>query len=522
MNESKIKIAIPKLTFVGITDISEKQKLVTTWKNKMIAYAKFYKIYSYMFELIPVPEVPGTPFPANRAQYDQDHANDPVYLGQSAAQRTAAYNELINIHNEYRAAMEEYLQKQEQCMAVLSESLDPDLSTIYIDFTVPRTSYVIINQITSQYCRADNVTKSMINDEYDRLSIEGISFDEYVEQLMIVCSRLSGVGTVVTENQKIVKMLNTLFAHRYGIWSQVQAQINPTTMSFDQAKSIIESYVQLQEKRNKNKSHETKKRKILNVNVSGSDGSDKPKRDLSNIKCYNCNKMGHYARDCRSPPRKGKKNNKGSSTKSNQSLKKQIHAILKSIKEEEAENEQEEEKPAKKKAKFEAGGSKVKVNVVIKRKRSPVPVHSVKYARMSSTELQRFDETDNPDVMIDSGANSTVFTKVHPLMDNVKRNTKAELVFAGGEVGIVDATGSIGEMKEIHCSSALAHEIMSVSQLTEMGYTLVFDSNNAFVLKKEAVFEINNEDILMQGVNEDGLYKIPLHTIVQSLINEAN
>jgi hypothetical protein len=141
---------------------------------------------------------------------------------------------------------------------------------------------------------------------------------------------------------------------------------------------------------------------------------------------------------------------------------------------------------------------------------------------MSSTDLQRFDETDNPDVMIDSGANSTVFTKIHPLMDNVKRNTKAELVFAGGEVGIVDATGSIGEMKEIHCSSALAHEIMSVSQLTEIGYTLVFDSSNAYVLKKGTVFEINNEDILMQGVNHEGLYKIPLHTIVQSLINEAN
>ena len=80
MNETKIKIAIPKLSFTGVTDISEKQKLVTTWKNRLIAYARFNKIYSYMFELTPVLEAPATPFYANRAQYDQDHINDPIYI----------------------------------------------------------------------------------------------------------------------------------------------------------------------------------------------------------------------------------------------------------------------------------------------------------------------------------------------------------------------------------------------------------------------------------------------------------
>jgi hypothetical protein len=54
-----------------------------------------------------------------------------------------------------------------------------------------------------------------------------------------------------------------------------------------------------------------------------------------------------------------------------------------------------------------------------------------------------------------------------------------------------------------------------------LGYTLVFDSENAYILKKEADFNIESNDILMKGIIQDGLYKIPLHTVIQNLIEDS-
>ena len=96
------------------------------------------------------------------------------------------------------------------------------------------------------------------------------------------------------------------------------------------------------------------------------------------------------------------------------------------------------------------------------------------------------------------------------------------MVFAGGEVGGVDATGSLGDMKDIHCSSFLVNECLSVSQLAAMGYTVVFDSEDAYILKPYSDFDIKANDILMKAAIVDGLYKLPLHVVVSNLIEDSD
>jgi hypothetical protein len=77
-------------------------------------------------------------------------------------------------------------------------------------------------------------------------------------------------------------------------------------------------------------------------------------------------------------------------------------------------------------------------------------------------------------------------------------------------------------MKDIHCSAALAHECLSVSQLAAMGYTVVFDSEHAYILKPYSDFNIKANDILMRAANVEGLYKLPLHTVVSTLIEDSD
>ena len=515
-----IKIGIPHLTFEGVSDLADKLRLVTSWKNKLVLYTKFHKIYVNMFTLVNPPQHPMLIRVNDRGEYDLLRAGDPGYVAMNNADKNRALADHQRNWQLYDEAIVTYETMQQQCLAVLSESLDTELGLLYLDSNSTKSAYQIINQITNQYCRSDNVTKAMINDEYDRLTMDG-SFDEYCEHLTNLCNRLASVGTVVSDVQKIMKMMNALFTSRRSIWFQSQAAINAdiNELTFDQAKGKVESYIQLYETGQRKTGF--KKRKILGVKVNDSKSNDGYTRyDNSNVKCYNCNKMGHYARDCRLPPKNKKKTTTKNSNKNDKRrLKKQVQSIIKSIQDDKSDDDDEEEvEEPKKKTKTKAGGSRVKVNVITKRRRSPLPINSVR--RVNGPSM--FNEADNPDVVLDSGASATVFTKVHPLMKDVQTNIRTELVFAGGEVGAVDATASLGDMNDIHCSAALAHECLSVSQLAAMGYTVVFDSEHAYILKPYSDFNIKANDILMRAANVEGLYKLPLHTVVSTLIEDSD
>ena len=49
-----------------------------------------------------------------------------------------------------------------------------------------------------------------------------------------------------------------------------------------------------------------KAKKFLRKNKGKGNLKDKPKSDMSKIICYNCNKQGHYDKDCFSEKRKGR------------------------------------------------------------------------------------------------------------------------------------------------------------------------------------------------------------------------
>lgn len=68
------------------------------------------------------------------------------------------------------------------------------------------------------------------------------------------------------------------------------------------ATSII-SWILEEDRHVKSKSLET----MLNLKGKNSNKQKKEgkgKKDLSNIKCYKCNKKGHYARDCGKPKKR--------------------------------------------------------------------------------------------------------------------------------------------------------------------------------------------------------------------------
>jgi hypothetical protein len=283
----------------------------------------------------------------------------------------------------------------------------------------------------------------------------------------------------------------------------------------------VESYVHLNETRNKYSNTNYKKRKVLNVEVENyGKTSGYRSRDTSNVKCYNCNRLGHYARDCKVKTKAKKFTRKGFKT-DKPKFKRQVHSI--SFAEDVNEPNEEEEKQVEiPKKKVKKTGSRVKINVILKKKKSQVPINSVKARSVYGVTIPRFKNTDNPDMILDSGAQTTVLTRYHPLMSDLDSSSKNELIFAGGQVATVDATGNLGNMKDIHCSSALNHEVLSVSQLTKLGFTVVFDSANAYVLKENVNIRIKSTDIIMNAPMVEGLYKLPLLDVVNTFVTDTD
>jgi hypothetical protein len=234
--------------------------------------------------------------------------------------------------------------------------------------------------------------------------------------------------------------------------------------------------------------------------------------------------MGHYAKDCKSQSlNKGKKNGpkKGSKTFKMKDLKKQVNSLVKTAMEvRDDSSSEEEEEQAKKKPKT-SGVKFKKVNVITKRDRPTV--NSVRSSGGTiMKQVPTFTEGENPDVILDSGAQVTAFSKSHYLMVDINKQPTSELVFAGGKGGKVESIGSLGELKDIHCSSALSNECLSVSQLSALGYIVIFDCNGAYIMKRGASVTVNEKELLFTADISNGLYKLPLQTAVKALIEDSN
>jgi hypothetical protein len=209
---------------------------------------------------------------------------------------------------------------------------------------------------------------------------------------------------------------------------------------------------------------------------------------LSKVKCFNCNKLGHYARDCRNPPSQQKRKGRFQASVATEEAKPQEEPQRRQTRAATKEQEQQKE-----------------------------------YYLISalSGTITKSEEI----WLIDSGASKhmTGFKQNLANYQDKKFNVKVELGDDGtyeikgyGSASFQLQSGNIFHIDEILYVPGLKKNLISVAVLESKGYSIAF-------IRGKALMWSSNEDIstaMTIGTRESGLYKIS-GQVVQALAHET-
>jgi hypothetical protein len=204
---------------------------------------------------------------------------------------------------------------------------------------------------------------------------------------------------------------------------------------------------------------------------------------LSEVRCFNCNKLGHYAKDCRNPL--SKKKQKG-----------RFHASVAT----------KEEEPQRKRTKTASKEQE--------QRRENYLVSTLFDAVTKSKEIW----------LVDSGASKhmTCFKQNLVNYRDEKFNVKVELGDDGtyaikgvGSTSFQLQSGNLFHVEEIIYVPGLKKNLILVSVLKSKGYTVAFSNGKTLMWPSNE----SMSSTMTTGVHEGGLYKV-LGQVIQALAHE--
>jgi hypothetical protein len=250
-------------------------------------------------------------------------------------------------------------------------------------------------------------------------------------------------------------------------WMACNNQIE-NVKSVERAARIIEQYAKIvRDAKGDIKS------KILSVGKKGQKKS-KPNRfgksdklNLSNVECFNCHKKGHFKKDCPSLSKedKNKFNSKKKSKNKDGDDNETIHINLTRVME-------EGEEPV-------------------------VLSNSVK------------EDT----IIMDSGAEVTAMNEVPDGMIETKKNPKLSLVYGNKGSTKVQRIGRLGDLTNIHISADISDNVLSLSQVTELGYKVLITNSKLYLLSPKVEFDIKKKHVMLTADRHGKLYKAHLNEL---------
>jgi hypothetical protein len=121
------------------------------------------------------------------------------------------------------------------------------------------------------------------------------------------------------------------------------------------------------------------------------------------------------------------------------------------------------------------------------------------------------------DILIDSGAQSSVLQSLPSRMSNFKPRVNQSLTFGNGTSIDVEGNGRLGPLSDVAICGGLSENIASVAHMTDQGCVVLFDRHRVMIMRPGAEITFKESEILIQGPRSQDLYRTDLNEFVDQM-----
>jgi hypothetical protein len=98
-------------------------------------------------------------------------------------------------------------------------------------------------------------------------------------------------------------------------------------------------------------------------------------------------------------------------------------------------------------------------------------------------------------------------------MIETKKNPKLSLVFGNKGSTKVQKIGKLGDLTNIHISADISDNVLSLSQVTELGYKILITNSKLYLLSPKTQFDVKKKHIMLTADRHGKLYKAHLNEL---------
>ena len=435
-------------------------------------------------------------------------ADREVVIGEAARiyqeQLTAEAKAKVDAHE---AKIVKFRKDEAKCYAFLVAALEESLVIKYqIDMLIApnNTPHNLWRIIHEDFMRFDEATRLILTERFNSLKFNNNeTIREFAIRIRVCSNNLQNIGIIKTEGD-----IKSAFLSGLNLAKQFK-HLLPSAFTYDQtfpletlaaklqSASEIMGIDQFQTVSFKN----TKRPRDEIVNPQAKRHLLGLKSNKNDIECFYCHQHGHISRECRIKKRDIKNGNNRDQHKHRKVVRTSTSS---STAGETSINNGD----------FGANINKTEVN---KRKRPTPAKINIRVTKMMSNKKSMNANrigmvSENVQIILDTGAETTVLKEDYGILSDIK-NESMTLIYGNNEQDITEKSGSIGFLEDIAISNKVSDNILSLSQMADIGHVSIITADGIYIMKPQSQFEIIGEEVALFGHRFGNLYKCDLTDI---------